>query len=70
MLTFFSSPHILFFKNKEAQKASFYSLGNYKCRTCGFVKRMKLEKIQISEKIREEPEANLIPTRLKTPFKF
>jgi DNA-directed RNA polymerase subunit M/transcription elongation factor TFIIS len=46
------------------------SLGNYKCRTCGFVKRMKLEKIQISEKIREEPEANLIPTRLKTPFKF
>jgi hypothetical protein len=26
MLTFFSSPHILFFKNKEAQKASFYSL--------------------------------------------
>jgi len=46
------------------------TLGNYKCRTCGFLKRMKLEKIQISEKIREEPKANLIPTRLKTPLKF
>ena len=41
------------------------SNGDYECRTCGFVRDMRISKIELKETIFEEPVAKLIPDELK-----
>ena len=44
--------------------------GEYECRTCGLIKNMKVEIIELREKIFEEPVATLMPKQLKLPMEF
>jgi len=45
------------------------STGEYGCRTCGLVKTMKIEKLEIRETVFEVPESVWIPRELGLPFK-
>ncbi len=44
--------------------------GDYECRTCGLTKKMKLERIEIREKIFEEPITGLISKELELPLEL
>lgn len=44
--------------------------GNYECRMCGLTKKMKLERIEIKEKIFEEPITGLISKKLELPLEL
>ncbi len=66
MLTFCEKcGNVMVLKEKEGR-----SIGHYQCRTCGLVKKMKLNRIELKEKIIQEPQATLVPERLKFPLKF
>ena len=46
------------------------SNGDYECRICGLTKRMKLERIEIKEKVFEEPVTGLISQKLELPLEL
>ena len=65
MLTFCEKcGNIMTLKEKKGR-----NIGEYECRTCGLIKNMKLEKIEIRETNFKE-ESITIPNELKIPFKF
>ena len=46
------------------------SNGVYGCRTCGLIRNMKVERIELREKVFEEPVATLMPKQLRLPVEF
>ena len=66
MLTFCEKcGNVMTLKEKKGR-----TLGLYECRTCGMEKSMKVNKIEIKERIFQEPEASLVPERLKIPLRL
>jgi len=65
MLTFCEKcGNIMTLKEKKGR-----SVGDYECRTCGLIKEMKLQKVEIKEMNFKE-ESITILNELKIPFRF